>query len=293
MSDSALCKICGSSTEPAGSKQGKFIKREFLLRRCPECHFSFVDQPCLDYDLIYSDAYYAGVGADPLVDYLFELEHPRQTIRLYEWRGILAAVSSLLSVEKATEWLDFGCGNGGLVRYCREKAGCHIVGFEQGAITKAAREHGIPLLPEDQLDSFRGAFDVVTAIEVLEHVPDPLLTLRQIRGLLKPGGLFFYTTGNAKPYRGRLAEWRYVTPEIHISFFEPATLRLALTEAGFDPANSGYLPGYTDIVRFKILKNLDFRRRSALERIAPWPILSRAAARKLQLFAHPIGWARP
>ena len=142
-----------------------------------------------------------------------------------------------------------------------------------------------------QLNALRGRFDVITAIEVLEHLVDPLAELRRIRSLLADGGVFFYTTGNAAPYRNRLNRWRYVIPEIHVSFFEPRTLELALRKCGFDAEFRGFLPGYEDVIRFKILKNLGRKRRSPLEALVPWNLLSRAVDRRFGITAHPIGWA--
>jgi SAM-dependent methyltransferase len=293
MSGMLPCKICGARTDDLGAKQGGFKREMFVLRRCRRCGFAFIANPWTDYQAIYSDAYYAGEGADPLVDYLFELEHPEHTVRHYEWRGILTAVNSLVALTPSTYWLDFGCGNGGLVRYCRNAAPCRIVGFEQGAIRSKAVEHGIPLIEEREMLTLRGAFDIVTAIEVLEHVEDPIHVLREMRALLKPGGLLFCTTGNPQPHRKRLIQWRYIIPESHISFFEPESLRLALEQTGFQPESRGFLPGFTDIIRFKILKNLHVRHRSAWERTLPWAPLTRLVDWRLKITAHPIAWARP
>ena len=142
-----------------------------------------------------------------------------------------------------------------------------------------------------QLNALRGRFNVITAIEVLEHLVDPLAELRRIRSLLADGGLFFYTTGNAAPYRNRLNRWRYVIPEIHVSFFEPRTLELALRKSGFAADFRGFVPGFEDVIRFKILKNLGRKRRSPLESLVPWNLLSRAVDRRFRITAHPIGWA--
>jgi SAM-dependent methyltransferase len=195
-------------------------------------------------------------------------------------------------VDAGTCWLDFGCGNGGLVRYCRQRFGCHAVGFEPWGLAKAATRHGIPLVAESDLDRLSGGCDIVSAIEVLEHTDDPVGTLQRIRQLLRPDGLLFCTTGNARPFRNRLAAWRYVIPEIHISFFEPETLRHALLTAGFEPEFRGRLPGFTDIMRFKILKDLRIRRRGRLEQLAPWRAAARLAESRVRLFEHPLGWAR-
>jgi SAM-dependent methyltransferase len=246
----------------------------------------------MDYARLYSEPYYRGEGADPLVDYQFELEHPDQTIRRYEWRGIYQAVASLMALRPGAQWLDFGCGSGGLVRYCRSR-GVSAVGFEEGAIVKNATAAGIPILSQAELAGRTACFDVITAIEVLEHLDRPLETLRQIRRLLKPASLFFFTTGNAAPYRDRLASWSYVTPEIHISFYEPDSLREALERSGFHADFCGYLPGFTDIIRFKILKKLRVRTCSTWEDLLPWSLLARTADFRYRVSAHPIGWAPP
>jgi SAM-dependent methyltransferase len=287
-----LCKICGGDTEEIGSKRGTFRPQVFYFRRCLTCRFTFVSNPLTNFEELYSEAYFEGRGADPWVDYVYELEHPEQTIRLYEWEGIVRAVQSLVRLDESSQWLDFSCGNGGLVRYGRQHLRCQITGFEEGPIARRAEALGIPLVSRGQLESLAGTFDVVTAIEVLEHVLDPLATLRAIRRLLKPGGLFFYTTGNAEPRRSHFLRWRYVYPEIHISFYEPGTLRRALIETGFEPQFAGYLPGFTGIIRFKALKSLGIRRRGAGERWLPWRVLARLTDWRLQTTRHPIGWAR-
>ena len=93
--DDDACRVCGSTTAAAGEVFGRFSGRTFRLRRCDACGFGFVADPWTDYAAIYSDAYYAGEGADPLVDYVYELEHPERTIRRHEWHGILRRVRSL------------------------------------------------------------------------------------------------------------------------------------------------------------------------------------------------------
>lgn len=289
MSDA--CKICGSATEVAGVKHGKLAQRDFALRHCPNCRYSFVAEPWVEYDKIYSEAYYNGRGADPLVDYAFELEHPNQTLRQYEWRGIARAVSSLTALSPQTRWLDFGGGNGGLVRHIRATVGCDIAGYDIGWITDRAQRAGIPFLSKEAFDSASTTYDVVTAIEVLEHVDDPVGTLQSLRRVLKPGGLLFLTTGNAQPFRHRLPEWGYVIPEIHISFYEPETLDRLLTQTGFRPEHRGFVPGFADIIRFKALKTLGRRQPSWIERLIPWSLASRVVDARFGVSGHPIGVA--
>jgi SAM-dependent methyltransferase len=286
------CRVCGGESVGVGEVTSPYSQRHYQLRRCPSCRFAYVANPWLEMDAIYDEAYYRGRGADPLVDYLTEAAHPETTVRGYEWRGILARVASLITVGARTSWLDFGCGAGGLVQYLRGAGIPGAVGFEPGWAASWLSQQSIPVVTDRDLDQSAGRFDVVTAIEVIEHAVDPVAELKRIRAVLRPGGLLFLTTGNAAPFRDRLTSWRYVTPDVHISFFEPETLAGALRTAGFEPGFPGFGPGWADIIRFKTLKSLRRHQRSRLEALVPWSFASRAIDRRLALSAQPVGWAR-
>lgn len=281
------CRICGASTTPAGEKRSTFSGRVFALGHCERCRFSFVVDPRDDFETLYGDAYYRGEGADPLVAYEGEIDDPR-TIRLYEWRGLEKIIRSLTDVGPRTRWLDFGSGLGGFVRYLRLR-GIDAVAHDQGWAAQRLREEGVPSLAADELERAAGSFDVVTAIEVVEHTPNPIGELEAMAALLRPGGLLFLTTGNAARLRGRLRDWDYVLPDIHVSFFEPETLVRALRQVGLEPEMPGRVDGFTDLIRFKVLKNLRRRRRGALERLVPWTIASRVVDRRRGVSSHPIG----
>jgi 2-polyprenyl-3-methyl-5-hydroxy-6-metoxy-1,4-benzoquinol methylase len=296
------CRICAEATRPVGVVHGRYSRRDYHLARCSACGYAFIVDPWLDFKEIYDERYYAGRGADPLVDYRFELDHPERTIRAYEWKGIATIVGELTRNGQsassdpgagnlsAGRWLDYGCGNGGLVRHLRRHE-VEAFGFEEGSIAAEVSSRGVPLLSAEALLAHAGSFDVVTAIEVLEHTQDPVAELRRMRELLRPGGLLFLTTGNAQPYAERLTSWRYVVPEIHISFFEPRTLERALTAAGFRPERTPLGPGFDEVLKFKVLKNLRIRRRSPVTDALPSSLIGRAVDRVTRLADHPVGWA--
>lgn len=283
------CEICGNErSDPAGTALGRVTGRTFHLRRCPSCRFVFVSDPWLDFAAAYGEDYYRGKGADPKLNYLEEALHPERAVRGHELRGVLSRVAALKPISPETTWLDYGCGMGGLLRTLQAN---HIaaVGYEQGWAVSSLRDRGLPLL--DQLAGNEKRFDVITAIEVIEHTLDPVRLLADLRPLLKPGGLLFMTTGNAAPFQDRLARWPYVTPEVHLSFFEPSNLAMALTKAGFIAAYPGFGPGWADIYRYKVLLTLRRKLTSRMEALVPWTPAARALDSRLHLSAHPVGWA--
>ena len=285
------CRLCGSPrTLSVADIHGKLRQRAFELSRCEDCGFVFIADPWTDFARIYDERYYSGAGADPLVDYEFELMHPRRTIRAYEWHGVARCVERLKGRLRDLRWLDFGCGNGGLVRYLNANAGAAAIGYEQGHIAARARAAGIPILDEGELEGRADSFDVITAIEVLEHTLDPIAELRTIRKLLRSGGLLFLTTGNAAPFAERLASWRYIVPEIHISLFDPGTLAHAMREAGLRPEQRPLGPGFDEILKFKTLKNLGIRRRNRVTDLLPARAIAALVERRVRLRDHPVGW---
>jgi SAM-dependent methyltransferase len=289
----SACRICAGPTSGFGTVYGRFSRHNYRLGRCPACGYVFVADPWLDMSEVYDERYYAGDGADPSVDYQYELSNPGSTVRRYEWEGIAAVVASLVDQFRSpVRWLDYGCGNGGLVRFLQERGLADALGFEEGSIAAQAKSMGIPLLNRSELDVREQSFDVVTAIEVLEHTSDPMAELCRMRRLLRPGGLLFLTTGNARPYINRISGWSYVVPEVHISFFEPRTLEIAMTRAGFHPDHPSLGPGFNDVLKFKLLKSLHVRRRSLLTDVIPAGLIGPVANRRTRLREHPIGWAR-
>src|ERR1700722_3922742 len=286
------CRICGGPSGAVGVVYGRFSKRDYHMRRCPSCHFAFLTDPWLEYDRIYNERYYEGRGAAPMVDYRFELARPDLTIRPYEWAGITRAVEEFIGHLDGVRWLDFGCGNGGLVRYLNANTSVQAYGFDEGSIVTAARQQGIPILSAEQLHEKAGSFDVVTAIEVIAHTPAPLDTLRQIRLALRPGGLFFLTTGNAQPFADKLTRWSCVTPEVHMSYFEPLTLDVAMRQSGFRPERKPRGPAFDEILKFKVLRNLRMRRRNSLTDALPANLIGPVADRMRRLSEQPVGWAQ-
>lgn len=80
-----------------------------------------------------------------------------------------------------------------------------------------------------------GTFDVVTAVEVLEHLFDPRRTLSEIHRILKPDGIFLFQTGDADSFRAQFnpATWTYLQPPVHLNVFSRKGLSRLASAVGF------------------------------------------------------------
>jgi 2-polyprenyl-3-methyl-5-hydroxy-6-metoxy-1,4-benzoquinol methylase len=282
------CPICETSMEPAGTRRSEWSGRTFALVQCPLCQFAAVTEPRTDFEVLYDAEYYAGRGADPLVDFAGEMEDAA-TIRRHEWEGIEQVVSGLTGRGQEVRWLDYGCGLGGLVRHLRERGYDQAYGFDEGFGARYMEAHGIPHLAAADLATARGCFDVVTCIEVIEHIADPMSALREVSRLLAPGGVLFLTTGNARPHRGKLDRWSYVRPDIHVSFFEPTTLERAFGVVGLAAERPGLVPGMEQIIRYKVMKTMRLGRARSVTDVVPWRTVARLVDRRHGVSHHPVG----
>jgi 2-polyprenyl-6-hydroxyphenyl methylase/3-demethylubiquinone-9 3-methyltransferase len=98
--------------------------------------------------------------------------------------------------------LDIGCG-AGLLSEALAKAGCDVLGLDAAAeAIVAARVHaagqGLSLRYQTgAAEALEGeTFQVITALEVIEHVADPASFIASLAALLEPGGLLFISTLN-------------------------------------------------------------------------------------------------
>ncbi|WP_221801226.1 bifunctional 2-polyprenyl-6-hydroxyphenol methylase/3-demethylubiquinol 3-O-methyltransferase UbiG [Oceanobacter mangrovi] len=104
--------------------------------------------------------------------------------------------------------LDVGCG-GGLLSEAMAQRGANVTGIDMGeAPLNVAKLHslesGVSInyqrIPVEQLAAEQPAsFDVVTCLEMLEHVPDPASIIKACATLVKPGGKVFFSTINRNP----------------------------------------------------------------------------------------------
>lgn len=133
--------------------------------------------------------------------------------------------------------VDVGCGNGDFLLKMKV-LGWEVFGIEtdpRAAEIAASRGILVTTVPLEKAGLPENWADAVTMNHVLEHLYDPLSSLRECRRILKKGGRLALYTPNAlslgHEFFGR--SWRGLEPPRHLHIFSPKALRLALAAAGF------------------------------------------------------------
>jgi SAM-dependent methyltransferase len=211
------CPAClGSRSRELGVANG------FPVRSCAACRTIFTARlPEEDDAEDYGSYYHEG-----------NLEVPDFVRRRLE-----EIVSGFDRHRRLNSWLDVGCGAGTLLHAVAAR-GWDGIGTEIASVAvDKLRSEGLDVRRGElgELDLPPGGFDVVSMIEVLEHVPFPDALLESCRTLVRPGGALYITTPHARGLSGRLlgARWQVVGPPEHLQLYSTRGLRTAVTRAGF------------------------------------------------------------
>lgn len=132
--------------------------------------------------------------------------------------------------------LDVGCGDGWMLAALRRR-GWKVVGVERSidGARSAAAVNGISTLVGD-LDALRpsSGFHLVILFQALEHLDDPLRTLKQCAELLAPRGTLIVAVPNFSSWQARAfgAWWFHLDVPRHQNHFSPRTLSTAFERIG-------------------------------------------------------------
>jgi len=154
---------------------------------------------------------------------------------------LVQQVRDRVGLPAAGRMLDVGCGNGAMLRSFSElMPGWILAGNELGdrhrdAIEAIAR---VEKLYTGAPDTVPGAFDAITLLHVLEHVPDPVAFLRRLLPKLTPGGLLIVEVPDYRHSAIDLAVADHCThfsPDALIAVFEAAGLDVVAAAEDFIP----------------------------------------------------------
>jgi 2-polyprenyl-3-methyl-5-hydroxy-6-metoxy-1,4-benzoquinol methylase len=123
-------------------------------------------------------------------------------------------------IPETASLLDIGCGRGAFLSKVRSP---HKTGIELNKSAAAfARARGIAVA-ESLVQDHEGAYDYVTAFQVLEHIADPMPFLRSCLAVLKPGGSLIIAVPNNDAFI-RIADLALNQPPHHVGLWSPRSL---------------------------------------------------------------------
>jgi len=171
----SACRLCGSPNLRPWMTEG--YNRDLVYYKCDNCALWNYDM-----DGGVDQTQYTAVYVSPR-----DTAHKSNRLNVDSWNFLRQFAGTPRSI------MDIGCGNAGLLHLARE-AGWQVAGMElsQQAADAIREDQGIDVIVANFLEFENPAnrkYDVVALRHVLEHLPDPLLAMQKIAGLLKDNGL--------------------------------------------------------------------------------------------------------
>ena len=222
------------------------VDLEEIVVACRQCGLVYVNpRPVSDpgiaaYSADQESAYFWGTREGRLAAY------EDLVLRIPAWLG-----------RNAQTLLDIGCGDGVLLEVAGQ-AGIRCVGSEVSdeLIHLGQKRLGADAVVSGNLARLPDAhYDVITLINVLEHLGDPYQMLNTCARLLRTGGILLVHVPNlgGVPARLRGVRWHHIEPLEHLYYFTACTLEALLRKAELEP-----------IGRFNLLTSTGLR--SAIQR---------------------------
>ena len=232
------CGLCGG-----GSTFARYVVGSHSIVRCRTCTFMWLDpQPsAADLREVYGASYYRNEAffepAETVYGY-HDYAAERLT-RLADLRRVLNAIADLLgSSGRRPSLLDVGCGLGYLLEAAAER-GFDVAGIDcnEAAIEWVGRRYQFSASLGDFVAYEGEQRDVLSMLDVIEHLPRPFEALTKAASLIRPGGLLVIATMDADALVSRLLGRRledFRRTREHLYFFNRRTIAEAVGRAGFD-----------------------------------------------------------
>jgi 2-polyprenyl-3-methyl-5-hydroxy-6-metoxy-1,4-benzoquinol methylase len=219
-----ICKNCNSETGFWG------MKNNFNLYQCYTCSLIFVS-PSPDPTSVYNQDYFSGAkGGFGYVDYNADKEPMVITFNKY--------IDLFVKYGKPNGRLfDIGAATGFFLKIA-QKRGYEVSGVEMSNHAAGmARGAGLDVNSGDlmSLSLKEGSFDVVTMLDVLEHLTEPFSELLETKRILKTNGLLVVNAPNGQSLLAKIlkTKWHLVLPPEHLFYFSPKNLGTFLEKNGF------------------------------------------------------------
>lgn len=236
MQNPSTCPICASV-----NIAGYAPKFGYEVFRCESCGVQWLNPQPDDQTLerIYNEHYFLGSEDGQDMTQVWEMK--RATARVY--LDQLAAATG----KRRGRMLEVGCGTGDFLVEA-QRDGYEVEGVEVSAhaVETANTKLGAALVRQGILEDFPvecGGFDVAAMFDLVEHVRQPGVFLKQVHQLLKPGGVAFIVTPSLDSWSAKLLGKNWMEYKLeHLWYFNRRAIQIALEGAGFK--NISTAPNY-------------------------------------------------
>lgn len=189
---------------------------------------------------------YFTAGCDAYLQEKYQTPHPisrigqliKPLIKLNPaWKANLDFSLFYLPTRPGKKLLEIGCGSGQMLKNMRD-LGWEVTGIDfDPQCQSITQETGIPVYQGDVLEQNLPAnsFDVIVMSHVIEHLPDPIATLKECLRLLRPNGHLIAITPNTNGYNHKYFKKnsRILETPRHLHLFTTASLQQIANKAGF------------------------------------------------------------
>ncbi len=242
------CPTCGQAESSAFLKDVTPDGLGFTLVKCAACGLVYLNpRPALEHLMDYYPSDYGAHGAPEIglrqrLKILALQSNRQQTGLKGAWRAWIGRqLEPMLGLEveyvSGGQILDIGCGNG-LNVWLYQQAGWEAVGLEPvDSAASLGRSMGLQVYTGalEQVRFPTASFDVVTMYQVLEHIPNPEMTLKECRRILKPGGRLLISVPNIECFDFHLfgSGWFPLEVPRHLCHYSTQTLTRLVQDSGF------------------------------------------------------------
>lgn len=230
-------KLAGKNETPAcfvcGSKSNFFCsKNNFNIYKCKNCRLIFVwPTPSVEEDMIYDSNYFSGaVLGFGYVDY--------DKDKISQKGFLIKLLSKIVSsLPERGNLLDVGAATGYFVELA-SKFGFNSEGIDISSHSvSVGKKKGLNLSVGtiEKMNYREGHFDIITMLDVLEHLKNPKLSLNKACFFLRKDGLFVINTPDGSSFWARIfgSKWHSLVPPEHLFIFNKKSLKIILEELGF------------------------------------------------------------
>jgi len=227
------CPVCGSMNV------GKFwAMPKYYLSQCSVCGMIWDPDPPEDLKSVYTENYF--LSHKPKVGYANYFEGMKVSKKTFYER--IKRINK--KVGDKTRMLDIGTAFGDSLLEARKLGWKNLNGVEvSDYAVRESRKRGLDV-KSGTLESANypsNYFDAVTLQDVIEHVKDPKVEVKEIYRVLKPGGIVFIVAPDAGNILRKLlgSHWYHYQPGEHLMYFSRKTLAKVLRDANFKKVKMG------------------------------------------------------